>query len=56
MKKVVMNVSIAGNDFSYAPGQEVELEDGLAKSWSEIGHCALMDQEKKRGGKNADKS
>lgn len=37
--RVRMKVSIAGNDFSYHPTQEVELDDDLAKVWIEVGHC-----------------
>jgi hypothetical protein len=49
--KVVMQVAIAGHadpdnghdkDFSYAPGQEVELDSGLAKAWHEVGHCKII--------------
>lgn len=51
MTKVIMNVSIAGVDFSYYPGQEVELDDKLAKTWDKIGHCTIIKEPKKAGGK-----
>lgn len=37
--KVRMNVSIAGVNFSYHPGQEVELPDEMAEKWAAAGHC-----------------
>lgn len=52
-----MKVSIASADFSYAPEQIVEIDEELAKVWSEVGHCEIMEEppQKKRGAKNADK-
>ena len=48
MKTVVMNVSIAGHgsddlgidDFSFSPGETVELPDGLAEAWIKSGHAS----------------
>lgn len=41
-----MKVSIAGNDFSYHPEQEVDLDDSLAKTWIKVGHCEQLEGEK----------
>lgn len=38
-KQVIMQVSIAGLNFSYAPNQLVELEDKLADAWIACGHA-----------------
>ena len=46
-----MNVSISGEDFAYQPQQDVELEDEIAKTWDEIGHCSILEPPKKAGGK-----
>lgn len=56
--KVKMKVSIASADFSYAPEQIVEIDEKLAKVWSEVGHCEIIEEppQKKRGARNADKS
>lgn len=56
--KVKMKVSIASADFSYAPEQIVEIDEKLAKVWSEVGHCEIVEEppQRKRGAKNADKS
>lgn len=42
MTKVKMLVSIASPDWSYHPGQEIILEDELAKAWDKIGHCKII--------------
>jgi hypothetical protein len=38
-----MKVSIAGNDFSFHPGEQVDIDDDLAKKWIEVGHCEQIE-------------
>lgn len=53
MIKVIMKVSIASPDWAYHPGQEIEIEDYIAKAWAEVGHCEIIEKPQKRGEKNA---
>lgn len=41
-QKVRMQVSIASADWSYQPGQVVELDSSLAKQWRDAGHCVFV--------------
>lgn len=51
--KVKMLVSIASADWSYSPGEIVELSDDKAAVWAKIGHCEILEKTtQKRGGKN----
>jgi hypothetical protein len=45
---VRMLVSIASPDWSYAPQQEVEIDDDLAAKWVEVGHAEYVKEKKKR--------
>lgn len=45
MKKVKMNISIASANWSYIPGQIVELEDDIAIAWNECGHCTIVEEQ-----------
>jgi hypothetical protein len=42
MKKVKMIVSIAGEDFSYKPGDEALLETKTAEAWIAAGHSVAV--------------
>lgn len=65
--KVRMLVSIAGHaepiyelgDFSFAPGDEVELHPALAQAWIESGHAESREETQRpksgRGGKKGRK-
>lgn len=44
--KVEMNVVIASDTFSYAPGSVVELDKPLADAWIECGHAKPIKGEK----------
>ena len=46
---VKMNVSIAADDFSYVPGQEIEIDSDLAKIWKESGHCEIIESKPDNG-------
>lgn len=41
--KVKMNVSICG-DMNHGFGEIVDLPDGLAKIWLEVGHCLPVEE------------
>ena len=45
--KVKLLVSIASDQFSYAPGQVVELDDELAKRWVKSDICQVVAEPKK---------
>ena len=42
MKKVIMQVSIAADAFSYVTGDKTELDDKLAEVWDQVGHCRII--------------
>lgn len=44
--KVKMNVSIASADWSFAPGDVIELDVELAHAWLESGHALKIDDAK----------
>jgi hypothetical protein len=53
MKKVKMKISIASANWSYIPGQEVELEDYVADAWVKCGHAdPVEDGDDANGGKS----
>ena len=43
MKKCIINVGIASATWSYAPRDEVLLDDDLAAAWQECGHCTIVE-------------
>jgi hypothetical protein len=42
MKKVKMLVSMAGPDESWQPGDERDVEDGVAEEWKQLGIATIM--------------
>lgn len=54
LKKVKMKTSIASADWSYLPGQVVELDDEIAVAWVEAGHAeSLGGDDNEKDGKNS---
>lgn len=45
-KKVRFNVSIAGEQFAYKPGDEAYIEAKLADAWSNSGICVVIEEHK----------
>lgn len=37
---------MAGNDFTLAPGDELEVREEVAKAWSESGTAEIIEEEK----------
>jgi hypothetical protein len=46
LKKVKMKTSMAGMEFSYLPGQEVEVRNDVAEAWKEAGLAEIIEEEK----------
>ena len=42
LQKIKMQVSIASADWSYQPGQVVEIDPGLARQWIAAGHATTV--------------
>lgn len=52
--RVKMKTSMAGANFSYQPGQEIEVENEVAAAWEEAGIAEII-EEPKKGKKKSDK-
>lgn len=47
MKKIKFLIGVAGNGFSFAPKQEVEIDEKMADSFLRAGHAELIKEAKK---------
>ena len=51
--EVRMKIAISGTEFSYRPGQKVDVSDEIGRAWIKAGHAAPLDPPSKPARKTA---